>query len=353
MDHLTQRLNEHYVNFPGMDIQDAVKFLYQHHMGPGHLIANEQAAFERLKAEWEDVHPDNSAPLSHPLGNRLCRLNLSKCKAINLSLYTIAKLCFLTASRFTPDPDGLERSLDLIQALPFPHEDTQDFLTHYRAQNCPMVHHSEIFHRHYNPAYRIVSEYYVNIIPILCAIDSTRASQPRLRVAIDGPCASGKSTLGAALNDIYDCTLFHMDDFFLRPEQRTSQRLAEPGGNVDYERFSREILSPLLADQPVRYRPWLCHSRTFGPEITVSPTPLTVVEGCYCLRPEMRDAFDVRIWTDAPWATRRERLLKRGGADCLARFEQQWIPMEERYFKCFHVPAYCHVHFTSTDTTII
>lgn len=353
MQDLTHLLNQHYVNLQRMDIQDAVKFLYQHFMGPGHLIPNEQTAFKQLKAEWDDVQADDSVPLSHPLGNGLFRLNLSKCKALRLSPYTVVKLCFLTASRFTPDPDGLERSLDLIQTLPFPHEKIQDFLAHYRAQNCPMVHHSEVFRRHYNPSYRIASEYYVNIIPILCAIDRARASQPRLRVAIDGPCAGGKSTLGAVLNNIYDCALFHMDDFFLQPEQRTPQRLAEPGGNVDYERFSREILSPLLADQPIRYRPWLCHSGAFGQEITEAPSPLSVVEGCYCLRPDLRDAFQLRIWVDAPWPVRRKRLLKRGGADCLARFEQQWIPMEERYFEHFAVPACCHVHFTSTDTSII
>ena len=53
-------------------------------------------------------------------------------------------------------------------------------------------------------------------------------SHSGLRVAIDRPCASGKSTLGAALSEIYGCALIHMDDFFLRPEQRTSQRLSQP-----------------------------------------------------------------------------------------------------------------------------
>ena len=39
-------------------------------------------------------------------------------------------------------------------------------------------------------------------------------------LAIDGCCASGKSTLGQRLSQAYGCPLFHMDDFFLRPEQR-------------------------------------------------------------------------------------------------------------------------------------
>ena len=52
-------------------------------------------------------------------------------------------------------------------------------------------------------------------------------------VAIDGMCGSGKTTLGQVLSKVYDCNLFHMDDFFLRPEQRTAERMAQDGGNVE------------------------------------------------------------------------------------------------------------------------
>ena len=56
-------------------------------------------------------------------------------------------------------------------------------------------------------------------------------------VAIDGRCGSGKTTLGEYLKGQLDCNLFHMDDFFLRMEQRTPDRMKETGGNVDYERL--------------------------------------------------------------------------------------------------------------------
>ena len=42
-----------------------------------------------------------------------------------------------------------------------------------------------------------------------------------LIVAIDGRCGSGKTTLGEYLEQVFDCNLFRMDDFFLRMEQRT------------------------------------------------------------------------------------------------------------------------------------
>ena len=53
-----------------------------------------------------------------------------------------------------------------------------------------------------------------------------KSGKKQLVIAIDGKCASGKSTLGLYLKNSLDANLFHMDDFFLRPEQRTPERFA-------------------------------------------------------------------------------------------------------------------------------
>lgn len=343
---LDQLLHDHYVNFPKIEVQDAVKLLYQHFMGPGHLIVDEAAALSRLQKEWNATPADPNAPLFHSIGSDLCRLNLNRCKADGLSPNTAARLFVLTARRFVPDPQSLEESLDSVYTLPFPKADVDGYLEPYRAQGCPMVSHSPRFRVSYHPAYRIVSQYYVNIIPVLIAIDSSMREHPKLRVAIDGPCASGKSTLGAALRDIYSCPLIRMDDFFLRPEQRTEERLAQAGGNVDYERFTDEVLSPLLVGQDFSYRPWSCQQGALGEAIDIPSAPLTVVEGSYSLRPDLRDAYQLRIWVEAPMDIRRQRLLERGGTECLARFEQLWIPLEDRYFHTCGVEKCCHVHLS-------
>ncbi len=344
MEKLAQLLRDHYVNFPALEIQDAVKFLYQHYMGPGHLIGDEAAALSLLKSEWDGVIPDPDAPLFHPIGNGLCRLNLNRCKADNLSLYSIARLFALTARHFSPDKHALEQSLAFISSLPFPRDEVNRYLEQYRAQGYPMVSHSTRFRQQYRPAYRIVSSHYVNLLPVLSAIDRAMKKQPRLRVAIDGPCASGKSTLGKTLQEIYGCPLIHMDDFFLRPEQRTPERLAQPGGNVDYARFAKEVLAPLLTDRTFSYRPWMCQHSRFGAEIAVPSAPLTVVEGSYSLHPDLRDAYHLRIWVEARPEVRRQRLLERGGPECLDRFEQLWIPLENHYFSVCGVADVCHVH---------
>ena len=73
--------------------------------------------------------------------------------------------------------------------------------------------------------------------PLFAELDRRLAGEPPVRLAIEGGSASGKTTLGQILAGRYGCTVFHMDDFFLRPEQRTPARFAEPGGNVVRLRF--------------------------------------------------------------------------------------------------------------------
>ena len=72
---------------------------------------------------------------------------------------------------------------------------------------------------------------------VLQAVQALPQSRQPLIVALDGRCASGKTTLAALLQQRTGCSVVHMDHFFLRPEQRTRERLEQPGGNVDYERF--------------------------------------------------------------------------------------------------------------------
>lgn len=163
----------------------------------------------------------------------------------------------------------------------------------------------------------------------------------QLRVAIDGPCASGKSTLAQWLAQNLDCPVLRMDDFFLTPDLRTPERLSRPGENVDHQRFLAQALRPLCAGQQASYRPWDCHQGGFAPEITVSPCPLFITEGVYALRPDLRDFYQLKVWVEADWPTRRQRLLDRGGEGCLARFQQLWIPLEDAYFQAFQVRSCC------------
>ena len=157
-------------------------------------------------------------------------------------------------------------------------------------------------------------------------------------VAIDGSCTAGKTTLAGQLATKYDCNLIHMDDFFLRPEQRTPERFAEIGGNVDYERFREEVLTHLRRGKPFSYRPYDCSTGMLKAPVEVQPKKLTIVEGTYSQHPYFGDAYDLRIYLRVSEQLRTERIHKRPEF-LRKRFFEEWIPMEQQYFKAFSIEA--------------
>lgn len=123
MSDLAELLKEHYDNHPAMEVRDAIKFIYQSHMGPGHLISDERAALDRLAEEWDRLPSDPSSPLSEPLGNGLCRLSLSACKGIKLPSKHESPFCPHPPEMTVLDRAGLEQDLELLQSPPlFPGE---------------------------------------------------------------------------------------------------------------------------------------------------------------------------------------------------------------------------------------
>jgi uridine kinase len=171
-------------------------------------------------------------------------------------------------------------------------------------------------------------------------IDRLLARKPQIIVAIDGNCTAGKTTLANQLAEIYDCNIFHMDDFFLRPEQRTDERFAEIGGNVDYERFNEEVLLPLKSGKPFSYRPFDCSTFQLTDPVTVSPKKLNIIEGTYSLHPYLGDVYDLKILLTITPELQRARVLQRP-AFLHKRFFEEWIPMENRYFDGFGIPDKC------------
>ena len=153
-----------------------------------------------------------------------------------------------------------------------------------------------------------------------------------LLAAIDGRCASGKTTAAGILQKEYGGAVVHADDFFLRPEQRTPARYAEPGGNIDWERLKEEVLEPLKEGRPVCYRRFDCSRMCLGEEISVVPGALVIVEGSYALHPELRRLYDLKIFLDVPYEEQLKRIEARSGQEQLQVFIDRWIPLEERYF---------------------
>lgn len=164
-------------------------------------------------------------------------------------------------------------------------------------------------------------------------------------IAIDGRCASGKTTLAKALQDKFSCNVIHMDDFFLRPEQRTEERIKTAGENIDHERFFCEVLLPLSENKIFSYRPYNCGTGTLGEKITIIPSEITVIEGSYSCHKSLWDYYDLHIFMYTDSDTQIKRIIKRNGKESAEIFKNKWIPLEESYFKTYSIKERCELKF--------
>ncbi len=301
------------------------------------------AAWARLEEELAHLPPapDADSPALEPIGGGLMRLNLRALSALGLRAETVCGLFLQTC----PPRNGAEEALasalsQLSELLP----GARPEIDAYRAAGCPAVHHSERYRRAYRPAYRLVPEAASAFLSLFQRIDALLAEKPFVRVAIDGNCASGKSTLGALLQEVYGANLFHMDDYFLPFACKTPERLAEPGGNVDYERF-REEVAGREPGSAIRWRPFDCAAQALGAWQTAGPKPLTVVEGSYSLHPTLRGAYDLKVFLAIDPERQSARILARNGAEKHRRFIEEWIPLENAYFSALDIRSLCDLAF--------
>ena len=169
-----------------------------------------------------------------------------------------------------------------------------------------------------------------------------------LRIAIDGRCASGKSTFAERLREKTGGDVLHMDDFFLRPEQRSAERYRTPGGNVDHERFLEEVLLPLSRGESYVYQPFDCRTMELGKAEIRRPSRITIVEGSYSLHPLLKDYYDIKVFLTVQPETQIERIRKRN-PEKVQRFIEEWIPYEELYFREFDTEKQADSVIDTTD----
>ena len=335
----------HSRQYPYMTAQEFVKLAYQSAFGSEHMRPDPEKVLNYLRTEAENT-PRIGEALFIPIGGGLCRLNLAALSWSGLRLETVAGL-FACAGKSGGEA-ALEAELQILSQLAgagelcVSGEEMDDYLARYRNMGCPAVHHSEAFRAHYAPAYRIVSEFAGAALPLFQKIDALLLKKAYVRVAIDGMSASGKSTAGALLQAVYGANLFHMDDYFLPFEKKTPQRLAQPGENVDHERFYAEIACR-GPEESFDYTPYHCHPGCYGEKVHVEPRRLTIVEGAYALHPQLRDGYDLKVFFQIDPALQSRRILARNGEQMHRRFMEEWIPMENRYEAAFQVRDLCEV----------
>ncbi len=342
-------LIQQYQQYPELQIRDVLKFLHQSAFGCEHLVTDAASAVAYIRAEHAEN--DCGAPTEIEfLDGAYARVPLSYLNK-GLDAQTFGGLFAASAKQEVDGAARLEDKLcvaaELVKegALPFSTSAFETAVQEWRQSGFAAVRHSEEFRRAYRPAYRVISRDYLPFLPLLAELDTRLKEQPVV-LAVEGGSASGKTTLSKLLETLYDCTVFHMDDFFLRPEQRTPERYREIGGNVDRERFLDEVLVPLSKKEPILYRRFDCSTLTVCPPITVEPKRLTVIEGAYSMHPELAGYYDLSVFLDVAPAFQKARIEKRNTPPMAKRFFEEWIPLERVYFNEMQVKERCDLSIT-------
>ncbi len=337
-------LEEHLKAYPSLEIQDVFKFLFQSSFGCEHLVSSLDGAIGYISREYAELRPEQGN--IEPLDGGYSRVPLSYMDN-GLTSETLGKLFFLSARKEENGQGDLKNKLNIAAQLvsegvfPFSEKDFSDAVTEWERLGFPAVRHSQAFRDNYSPSYRVISNKYIPFLPLLAEIDKLISVKEKVTVAIEGGSASGKSTLGEMLSEIYNCTVFHMDDYFLPPEKRTKERLNEVGGNVDRERFLNEILLPLSRGEAVKYRKFDCGTMSLGEELQVDPERLVIVEGAYSMHPELEKYYDLTVFLDISTELQRERITRRNTPAFATRFFNEWIPLENIYFERTNIKSRC------------
>lgn len=334
----------HCKTYPNLQIQDIFKFLHQSAFGCEHFVSSLCTATSFIAEEYRGLR-DKKATYIEPLDGDYSRVPLSYIDR-GLSAETLGRL-FVASSK--QEPNGMSVLLEKLKVaeqlvyeglLPFSEEEFDEAMQKWKAQGYEALHHSDIFKASYRPAYRVINNRFIPFLPLLAELDK-RLKNGRVILSVEGGSASGKTTLSEMLYGLYDCTVFHMDDFFLQPHQRTPERFAQVGGNIDWERFLSEVLIPLSKGEPVSYRKFDCSAMSLTEEIQVTPKRFTVIEGAYSMHPSLEKYYDLSVYLDIAPSLQRERILHRNSPELAQRFFNEWIPLERRYFSETHAEQRC------------
>ncbi len=338
---------------PRAQIADYVKRVHQTEFGCSQINQTEEEALRRLKEEIGGMTEKmKRRPYFQPFCGNFCRMNLSVSKLLSPELMN---RIFVVSNKKVPKDawfrfeEKLRLFWELCRERPelfrFTVEEVADYLRNYREAGYPPVRHSPEYIKAYEPAYRVVRKEYGRYPEVYAAMEKCLREKGKVNVAIDGNSAAGKTEMARVLASLFDCNVFHADDFFLPLEKRTPERMSEVGGNMERERFQAEICEKVKEGKSFSYRPYDCSVMRFGAPVEVQPKKINIFEGSYTMHPDLRQYYDVKVFLSIPPTEQEARLLERNGGFMIRRFLDEWIPKENAYFNEMNVRENCDFIF--------
>lgn len=321
--------------------QDIAKLCYQAAFGAEHLLEDLDRAREYFNQEYMAVE-QTQEPLYEQISQDVCRINMGAWKRWGLPKEWLFVMFADSAQVSLQGRKLMIQYLECVKRLvrqgvfSFSDEQWQQFIQRYQQEGMPSLHHSEQYREKNKPSYRMVNSQCIACIPVLQAAAQCQEKEIRV-IAIDGPCASGKSTLAKRLAVVLQAGVVHMDDFFVPPALRSKERFQEAGGNVHYERFQEEVLPYINRKDGFSYRIFDCGSMDYQGRREIKTSAWRIVEGSYSCHTCFGAYADIKVYSDISPQLQKERIIKRNGAKMGKRFENEWIPMENHYFQTFHI----------------
>lgn len=146
-------------------------------------------------------------------------------------------------------------------------------------------------------------------------------------IAVDGGAAAGKTTLAGRLAAaLPGSSVLHLDDL-----------LAGWAGQFDFAgRLRRDVLEPLAAGRPGRYRRYDWPAGRFAEEVPVAVPDVLVVEGVSAID-ACAGRLSLGIFIAVDRAVRERRWIARDGP--MQPAWRAWLDAEDRYFAEHPLPA--------------
>lgn len=315
----------HLKKYSDMQQEDKIKLIYQGTLGPHHSVSHTDLVHLQKSIQEEvSKQGDTSETLYEWLSPKYLRIHLVPYVQAGLDV------TYLIEHYLSSSKEDIPLSI-YHQAL-----------TSYMGEIQPMQykdvpHHSIIYHNHYHPCYRVVHRdmltFEMRLIQFQCFL---KQQASKSIIALEGRCASGKTTLCQALEEKY--TILHLDDFFLPTIRKTKERLNEIGGNIDYELVLETLIQIRKAYQnqqkKVTLQIFCCSTQTYtNREIELKDG--VIVEGVYAFHPYFRAQLDRFAYLEVDKDTQLTRIKQRKRA---LDYLNVWMPLEEIYYK--HIDVY-------------
>lgn len=318
-------INYHLKKYSQITTQDVVKMLYQNHFGPGHFIKNIDYAISYYKLELLNSKINIKDNLYEHIGNDYIRVNIHQYNLLFKDNELINMFYNSALIKYNKE-EQIKKYKEIISSIP-----SDYFIKNY---NFTDVHHSLIYNALYHPHYRVIHTKFLTLDMKIAQLQYYLDNLVGFNiVAMEGRCGSGKTTIANKLKDV---TIIDVDEFFLKKELKTKERLEEIGGNIDYDLYL-DCVKQLNPNTTITYKIFDCSTQSYK-EKTIYVSNKVLLVGVYSYHEKIREYINKLVYLYVNKEDQLERIKKR---ELYEKFINEWIPLEERYYNSFDFISNC------------